>query len=142
MFDEDQLSVLRSNKNVFRCSDRSISYSQDFKLAAVRQYNEEELTSREIFRQAGFNLDMVGRDTPKSCLKRWNKTFRASGLSGLQKETRGGNGGRPKKKKLTEKERMEWLEAEVAYLRAENDFLIELRAKRAEQNSGRKKNTS
>jgi transposase-like protein len=141
IFDEAQLTTLRSNKNVSRCSDRSISYSKEFKLAAVKRYNEEGLTSREIFKQAGFDLNTVGRDTPKSCLKRWNKTFRAKGLPGLQKETRGRNGGRPKKQKLTEEERMEWLEAEVAYLRAENDFLIELRAKRAEQNSGRKKNT-
>lgn len=142
IFDEAQLTMLRSNKNVSRCSDRSISYSKEFKLAAVKQYNEEGLTSREIFERVGFDLDMVGRDAPKSCLKRWNKTFRAKGLLGLQKENRGGNGGRPKKQKLTEEERIEWLEAEVAYLRAENDFLIELRAKRAEQNSGRKKNTS
>ena len=110
---------------------------------AVKQYNEEGLTSREIFRQAGFDLNMVGRDTPKSCLKRWNRTYKKKGLVGLQTETRGGGGGRrPKTKKMTGQDRIEYLEAEVAYLRAENDFLIELRAKRAEQNSGRKKNTS
>jgi hypothetical protein len=55
-------------------------------------------------------------------------------LIGLQIETRGGHngGGRFKTKGLTETEKIKKLEAEVAYLKAENDFLAKLRAKRAE----------
>jgi hypothetical protein len=48
-------------------------------------------------------------------------------------ETRGKGGGRPKKIKDTnDTDKIKRLEAEVAYLKAENDFLIKLRAKRAE----------
>ena len=39
---------------------------------------------------------------------------------------------KPKTKDLSSTEKIKWLEAEVAYLKAENDFLAKLRAKRKE----------
>jgi hypothetical protein len=36
---------------------------------------------------------------------------------------------------------MKRMELQIKYLQAENDFLAKLRAKRAESNSGQKKNT-
>ena len=133
------MNILRSNVSVSNCSERSISYSKDFKLRAVRQY-EEGLGSREIFRQAGFDLKMIGLQTPKECLKRWNRTFKSKGVDGLETDARGRAGGRPRTKNLTEKDWIRRLEAEVAYLKAENDFLARLRAKRAEKNSGQNRN--
>jgi len=119
------------NENVSGCSERSITYSNDFKIKAVKLY-KQGLTSREIFKQAGFDLNTIGRDQPQSCLKRWNKTWRAKGEGGLAIETRGRTG-RPKKPKdLSDADKIKWLEAEIAYLKAENDFLAKLRAKRAE----------
>ena len=38
-------------------------------------------------------------------------------------------------------DKLKRLELQVRYLQAENDFLAELRAKRAESNSGRARNT-
>lgn len=134
IYTEEQIIILRENVNVSKCSQRSIGYSRDFKLRAIKQYNEDGLTSTEIFRQAGFDLKLIGRGKPKECLKRWNRKYQQAGLAGLQAEQRGGyrNGGRPKTKNLTEAERIKRLELEVAYLKAENDFLAKLRAKRAE----------
>jgi hypothetical protein len=43
---------------------------------------------------------------------------------------RGHGGGRPKTKNLSDKEKIEYLETKVAYLKAENDFLAKLRAQR------------
>lgn len=40
-----------------------------------------------------------------------------------------------------DKAKLKRLELQVKYLKAENDFLAKLRAKRAESNSGLKKNT-
>jgi transposase-like protein len=129
IYTEDQISRLKENTNVSKCSQRSIGYSRDFKLKAIRQYNQDGLTSTEIFRQAGFDLTSIGKDKPKECLRRWNRKYRQMGLAGLQVEQRGGyrNGGRPKTKNLTETERIKRLELEVAYLKAENDFLVKLR---------------
>lgn len=76
-------------------------------------------------------------------MRRWMRLFRAKGEDGLSDQRgRTGRGGRPKTKGVIEADRIKRLEAEVAYLKAENNFLAELRAKRAESNSGRSKNTS
>ena len=52
----DQLRELSKNKNVRRCSSKSISYTKEFKTTAVRLYNEEGMSAVEIFRLAGFDL--------------------------------------------------------------------------------------
>ena len=139
IFTEEQLGILRANVNVVACSDRSISYHPDFKLRAVKQYNDEGLPAREIFKLAGLHWELVGNDIPTESLKRWLRTYRLKGTAGLQQDERG-RLGRPKVKG-TEPDRIKRLEAEVAYLKAENAFLAKLRAKRAERNSGQNRNT-
>jgi hypothetical protein len=129
-FSQEQAVELLNNVNVSKCSEKAITYAKDFKVRAVKQYLEEGKAAKEIFRLAGFDLDTIGKDTPKDCLGDWCKIFRTKGAIGLQTENRGKGGGRPKAKEMTEKKRIEYLEAEVAYLKAENDFLIKLRAKR------------
>ena len=142
IFTREQIDEMLRNTNVSYCSERSITYTKDFKLHAINLYNQG-LTSSEIFRRAGFDLDLVGRRQPKECLSRWLKLFRTKGKDGLS-DQRGkmGRGGRPRTKGVTDGDRIQRLEAEVAYLKAENDFLAKLRARRAESNSGRNKNTS
>lgn len=123
---------LTGNQNVAKCSDRAITYNKDFKLWAVKQYIEENKSAKEIFREAGFDLNLLGQDTPKRCLKDWRRIFKIKGIQGLITETRGRGGGRPRIKGITDAYRIKRLEATVAYLKAENDFLAKLRAKRAE----------
>jgi len=132
IFTEEQIEQLSSNANVSRCGERSITYGKNFKLNAVQLY-QQGLTSTEIFRQAGFDLNVIGRGKPKECLKRWNRTCRIKGEAVLATETRGKGGGRPRKiQDKSDADKIKRLEAEVAYLKAENDFLTKLRAKRAE----------
>jgi transposase-like protein len=140
IFTKEQINGLLKNKHVSYCSNRSITYTKDFKLLAIRLY-EQGHTSSEIFRDAGFDLSLIGRKQPKWCLSRWLELFRAKGEGGLS-DQRGktGRSGRPKTRGITEADKIKRLEAEVAYLKLENDFLAKLRAKRAESNSGRRKN--
>lgn len=128
IFTQEQIKQLSKNENVAKCSEKSITYGKDFKKKAVRQYNEEGLISSEIFRLAGFDLQVIGRKIPIECLKRWNRVYRTKGLIGLAAETRGRGGGRPKTNYQTDKEQIKYLEAQIAYLKAENDFLAKLRA--------------
>lgn len=131
IFSSEEQQLLHDNQFVKRCSDRSITYTTQFKEQAVRQY-EEGLTSTEIFKRAGFDIDLIGRKQPKSCLRRWRAVYKKHGVIGLT-EARGKNGtGRKKKVYRTEADHLKWLEAEVKYLKAENAFLAQLRAKRAE----------
>ena len=134
MFTKEQINDLLNNKCVIRCSKKAITYHSDFKARAVRRYYDEGIPPMEIFTDAGFDPDVIGAKTPKECLRRWRKTFKAEGSGGLSKDGRGdhGRGDRPKTKNLTDKERIEYLKAKVAYLKAENDFLAKLRAARKE----------
>jgi len=117
-----------------------MTYTKDFKLLAIKLY-EQGLASSEIFRDAGFDTDVIGKYQPKECLKRWLRVFRAKGENGLSGQRgKTGRGGRPRTKGVTEADRIKRLEAEIAYLKLENDFLAKLRAKRAESNSGLSKN--
>jgi transposase-like protein len=124
---KEQVEVLLGNDYVVRCSNKAITYNKEFKVLAIKQYNEEGLTSKEIFERAGFDLKVIGKDTPKGLLRDWNRKYRDKGMEGLLTETRGKGGGRPKSKGVTDKDKIEFLEAKVAYLKAENDFLARLR---------------
>jgi hypothetical protein len=139
IFNPEEQKELLANNNVLLCSNKSVTCSTDFKIGAVRQY-ESGLTATEIFSCAGFDLNLIGRDSPSECLRRWRAIVNKKGFSGLS-ESRGRNkGSKSKPKKMSEAERMRYLEAEVKYLKAENAFLAQLRAKRAERYSGRNKN--
>jgi len=127
---EEDIAILKKNKNVANCSNKSITYSNEFKVRAVKQY-KEGLSSREIFEEAGFNLKILGVDTAYDRINEWNKILREKGIEGLQSETRGkSSSGRPNVKGMTDKEKLEYFEAKIAYLKAENDFLKQLRKKK------------
>lgn len=126
---EEEIQILKENRNVKNCTKWSITYDNDFKVKAVEQY-EGGMNPRDIFNQAGLDLKIIGKDAPKESIKFWNKVYRKKGVSSLQTENRGRNGGL-NKMLITEKDRIKRLEAEVAYLKAENDFLVKLRAKRS-----------
>ncbi len=130
IFNNEQTKELLQNPSVAGCSDKSICYRKEFKISSVKRYYEGFPVS-EIFRQAGFNLDVIGRDTPKECLNRWRKVFKEKGEDGLKIDGRGKSkaGSRKKTNWSDDKEKIKYLEAEVAYLKAENDFLAKLRKK-------------
>jgi len=127
---EEEIAILLKNKNVSNCSSKSITYSNEFKVLAVKQY-KEGLSPKEIFEEAGFDLKIIGKDAPSDRIKGWNSIVRKKGESSLHSENRGrGSPGRPKLEGLTDKEKLEYLEAKVAYLKAENEFLTQLRKKK------------
>lgn len=128
MFNAEQIDELSRNKNVLRCSSKSITYSPEFKLTAIRRYYEDGLSPSQIFEEAGFCLDWLGEWRTNDCLKRWKKKYNREGCDVLSKDARGCLG---RRKKLAphkdDKEKIEYLETKIAYLEAENDFLAKLR---------------
>jgi len=100
-------------------------------MRAIQQYNDG-LTSTEIFKQGEFNLNLIGKDTPKECLRRWRKIIMNRGTKGLSESRGTKKSNRLKTAKMSKVERVKYLEAEVKYLKAENAFLAQLRARRAE----------
>lgn len=138
IFTKEQVKLLLENTHIASCSERYIEYRKEFKQSAMKQYYEHNLSPGDIFRMAGFDIKLIGKDTPQKCLGRWRRTFKLKGEIGLSVNTKGRRKKTPKD--INDKDKIEKLEAEVAYLKAENDFLVELRAKRAERNSGQKRN--
>jgi len=131
IFTKTQIELLQKNPNVDCCSERSIGYQKAFKISAVKEW-EEGIPPLEIFIQAGFDANMIGKETPNECLFRWRKIYKEKGEAGLKIDGRGKSksGGRPKTNWENDKDKIKYLEAKVEYLKAENDFLAKLRKKR------------
>jgi transposase-like protein len=125
IFSEGELETLRNNPNVAKCSSKSITFSKDFKLKAVKTYYEDGQSANIIFRQAGFDLAVIGRTTPKFRLRDWKKIYKTKGETALNTESRGRGGGRRSK----QDDDVEYLQAKIAYLEAENSFLKKLKTK-------------
>lgn len=86
---------------------------------------------QEIFTRAGFDICLIGNETPKQSIRRWRKIYKEKGANGLKVDGRGKSkrGGWLKKNWQDDKEKIKYLEAKVVYLKAENDFLVRLRKK-------------
>ncbi|QDS36620.1 IS3 family transposase [Brevibacillus brevis] len=127
-FTEQEIHTLEKNLNVLRVTGKNITYSPMFKAAAVRAYQEGQ-TPMEIFLQAGFQIEIIGRDMPKKCLLRWRKVYAAVGEAGLIEERRGkGSTGRKQKGELSVEDKLRRAEARIRLLEAENDLLKKLEA--------------
>jgi transposase len=131
IFSKGEIAELLKYRQVIRCTPRAITNRTDFKITAVRQYREEGIPAKDIFRKAGFDLEVIGRDNAKFRVRDWLRIFKTKSREGLRIDARGGGGGRPKTKG-SDADKIKWLEAKVAYLKAENAFLAKLRAARAE----------
>lgn len=133
---QEQIDQLMTNDNVIKCSSKSITYSNEFKIKAVKQYLDEGKTARQIFKEEGFNLKMFRKNLSNDRLGAWRKIYKVKGIAGLSGEQRGkstGVGmGRPKIRGLTDKEKIKRLELTVAYQKEKILFLAKLRAKRKE----------
>ena len=53
-FNQKQIAVIEDISAVLKCSEKTITYTKEFKLKALRQY-AEGMTPTEIFREAGFD---------------------------------------------------------------------------------------
>ncbi|MCL5781767.1 MAG: hypothetical protein M1459_00145 [Patescibacteria group bacterium] len=143
IFSGDDLAKLRKNPCVFSCTERTINYTSEFKKRAL-ELHAQGVTAREIWKQVGFDITKWKKDYFSSTLKDWRRIVKKYGIEGLSRL--GGvqyDMGKPNKKEpvSVDKDRLKRLELQVKYLEAENDFLAKLRAKRAERNSGRARNS-
>ena len=69
IFTKEEVVEISKNINVLRCSERSITYAKDFKINAVKLY-EQGLPPIEIFIRFGFDIRIIGRKTPKEMVGR------------------------------------------------------------------------
>jgi transposase len=135
IFTHKEIEILSQNKYVNAVSTKGITYTDEFKRIFIEE-NDNGKTSREIFEEHGFDIEMLGKDRVISSGKRWRAAYRKSGVCGLQ-DTRRENTGRPSEKELSIEEKYERLQAQNHLLKAENELLKKIDM--LERGLGRKK---
>lgn len=106
-FNFKEQARLALNPNVLKVSEKSITYKSEFKILAVHQNLIEGKSPSQIFVEAGFDLEVIGRENPKCCLERWQKVFNKRGEDGLACDRRGKRAtGRPLERDLTVEEKL------------------------------------
>ena len=141
IFSSEQIARLRKNPCVWSVSERSISYTYEFKKRALDLY-AQGIKPDEIWKQAGFDTSIWKKDYCKYTLKDWRRLVRKGGVESLTKSSGVQADGGHKRARSPEADRVRRLGLQVRYLEAENSFLAKLRASRAESSSGRVKNTN
>lgn len=121
LFNENEIKILSKNKYVKKVSKKGITYSDEFKSIFIAE-SEKGKFPKEIFKEYGFNIDILGSNRIKSAKDRWKNAYRENGVCGLT-DTRKLNSGRPSLKKQSIEEKYERLKAQNNLLKAENELL-------------------
>ena len=123
-FSEKDRKALSENSNVLRVSNKSITYSDDFKRHFIEEYFQGKLP-RVIFEEAGFDIDVVGRKRYEQSAHRWIKAYNKDGIVGLR-DARCENSGRPKLKELSQDEIIKRQDAKIKLLEEQVELLKKL----------------
>ena len=136
-FSNEEVALLKQNPCVFSCTNNSVNYTYEFKKRAL-ELRDSGVRAKEIWRRSGFDVNKWKKHYFRLTLRDWRRVVEGSGTEGLKKQ---GGIQYDRGPDNTSKDKLKRLELQVKYLEAENSFLAKLRAKRAESNSGRIKNT-
>lgn len=120
-FTKNQKERLKDNPNVQAVSDKTITYTDEFKRHFIAKYEQGKLP-RDIFEDVGLDVELIGLTRISSDQSRWCIAYCQSGVEGLQ-DTRKTNSGRSSARELTLEEKMARLEAKNRLLEAENELL-------------------
>lgn len=124
LFSPDQIDKLKMNRYVKNVSSKAITYTDEFKLHFIAEY-EKGIACSAIFEEAGFDIDVLGEHRIHNASCRWRKAFIDNGVLGLQ-DTRRGNSGRPRTSEMTSDQVIIKQKAEIEYLKAEIELLKKL----------------
>jgi len=120
-FTEKEVKVLSKNKYVTKVSIKGITYTDEYKRIFVAE-NEKGKSIKEIFKEYGFDIDVLGTIRIRSAANRWRTAYRKKGIIGLN-DTRALMCGRSSGKDLPIEERYKRLKVQVNLLKAENELL-------------------
>ena len=124
-FSVAQIKELEKNPYILKVSDKQITYQPDFKIKAVKE-NIQGKSPSEIFLESGFDLDVIGKDIPRKRLYNWRKVYDKSGDIGILSDNRGKSVRSTSSKELSVEEKLKRAEAQIKFLKAENNFLKKL----------------
>ena len=139
-FSHEELVELRKHPCVFSCTKKTINYTYEFKKHALEEY-EKGVSAKDIWKRSGFDTSKWKEFYFRSTLMDWKRIVLRGDISCLEKQGGVQHDDVVTKSLKAEKDKIKRLELQVRYLQAENVFLEQLRAKRAERNSGQTKNS-
>lgn len=123
-FTDDEILELSKNIYVKNISNKSITYTNEFKIQFIAEYNNGK-TPRRIFNESGFDIDVIGSKRLESASLRWRSSYEENGVLGLD-DTRFNNSGRPRMRELTTEEIITKKDVEIEYLKAELELIKKL----------------
>lgn len=124
IFSSEEIKKSSINKYVKNITEKGITYTNEFKLHFIAEY-EIGKTPRQIFEDAGFDIDIVGIERVKSSSRRWRKSYSDKGVLGLD-DTRTLNSCRTLNRELTLEEILAKKDTEIEYLKAELELVKKL----------------
>lgn len=140
IYTKKQLAQLSQHPCVWRVTSKMIHYTYDFKKRALDLY-DQGIKPNDIWKQAGFDINIWKKGYCRHTINDWRKLVKKGGLESLTARSGIQSDEGYRRARSPESDRVRRLELQVKYLEAENAFLAQLRAKRAESNSGLTKNT-
>jgi len=105
-FTDQEREKLNNNPYVKSVGKVSVFYTQEFKEKAVFEHSKGK-TAKQIFIEAGIDVEAIGHDRPKDCLGEWRRNDKVRNQR--YQDLKSAN-------------------AKIAYLEAENELLKKLEA--------------
>lgn len=136
IFTIEEQEKLRVNPYVKNVTDKSITYTEEFREYFINQYKQGKLP-KEIFKEAGFDINILGNKRIKSNTNRFKKM--SERIEGF-KDTREENSGKPLKHELTDEEKIVKLKEENLKLKQQLEFLkkMEFLARQVKQDKSKR----
>lgn len=75
----EEQQILRDNRYVLDVNENAIIYTNEFKLRFMREYMNGKKPT-QIFRDAGFDIKMLGSKRIERATARWKESYRAGSL--------------------------------------------------------------
>ena len=74
-FSNEEIKNLSKNKYVKKISDKAITYTNEFKIHFIAEYNNGK-SPRVIFQEAGFDAEVIGLKRIDCSSSRWKKAIK------------------------------------------------------------------
>ena len=123
-FNKETIESLKQNPYVVKVSEKSITYSDEFKRLFIEEYLKGKLP-RIIFEEAGFDVTLLGIKRYEQAAARWLRAYNNDGIVGLR-DTRKENNGRPTDKEVTKDDIILRQEAKIKLLEEQLELLKKL----------------
>ena len=120
LFTDSEVKKLRKNKYVKSVSNKSITYTDEFKEKVVFETENYKKFPRQVFEECDFDVDVIGIKRTENAAYRWRKQYKNIGKL---KDNRKNKSGKPLKRELSDAEKLKRAEAKIKLLEAENEIL-------------------